>query len=111
MQFQSCLYKNGMSSVGGLGRFFETARTAYYFFGVLGQAVHQAVSKKRPKPPIAMLDILVSSFNTESHFCIFVNNITTTITRGLGWVFSISTDHCDYCNYKKPVLLILLFEG
>jgi hypothetical protein len=71
--------------IGYLGRFFETARTAwwstpkkhsskkilkkklliknhkcikssskiynFYFFGGLGQAVHQAVSKKRPKSP------------------------------------------------------------
>jgi hypothetical protein len=28
----------------------------FYFLGPLGQAIHQAVSKKRPKPPIAMLD-------------------------------------------------------
>jgi hypothetical protein len=64
-----------MSSIGGLGRFFNTARTAWcrlvetqtIFFlknhksqmnskkkklGALDQAVHQAVSKKRPKPPM-----------------------------------------------------------
>jgi hypothetical protein len=81
-----------MSSIGGFGRFFETARTCtawwntpnknkfktnskqkksliklhkwikssskkniFIFWGALGRAVHQAVSKKPPKPP--MLDI------------------------------------------------------
>jgi hypothetical protein len=75
---------NGMSSIGYLGRFFETASLVkhpnkkiiqkiskkyksliknhkwikssskkynFYFLGALGQAVHQAVSKKWPKSP------------------------------------------------------------
>jgi hypothetical protein len=88
-----------MSSIGYLGRFFKTARTArwstpkkillkknlkkksliknhkwikssskiyiYYFFGALGQALHQAVSKKRPKSP--KLDIPFLIFFRKRH--------------------------------------------
>jgi hypothetical protein len=40
-------------AIGGLGSFFKTVALP----GEAPQAVHQAVTKMRPKPPIAMLDI------------------------------------------------------